>query len=127
MIEREDLKYLKNIVDLQNKDVNYNILDDIVYCIKEDDQFGFMYNILSATNNKLDYRLLSNVLTTIKKESDVENILMDSFSTPQVNAKMNIKHFKKEGDGYLYSLSEKDIEEMVQEADEYYYGKNKSK
>jgi len=43
-----------------------------------------------------------------------------------VNAKMNIKHFKKEGDGYLYSLSEKDIEEMVQEADEYYYGKNKS-
>ena len=39
---------------------------------------------------------------------------------------MNIKHFKKEGDGYLYSLSEKDIEEMVQEADEYYYGKNKS-
>lgn len=42
-----------------------------------------------------------------------------------VNAKMNIKHFKKEGEGYLYTLSEKDIEEMVQEADEYYYAKNK--
>ena len=34
MIEREDLKYLKNIVDLQNKNVNYRTLDDIVYCIK---------------------------------------------------------------------------------------------
>ena len=42
-----------------------------------------------------------------------------------VNAKMNIKHFKKNGDGYLYTLSEKDIEEMVKEADEYYYAKNK--
>ena len=98
MIEREDLKYLKNIVDLQNKDVNYNTLDDIVYCIKEDDQFGFMHNILSATNNKLDYRLLSNVLTTIKKEPDIENALLDSFSTPQVNAKMNIvNHLDKLG------------------------------
>ena len=98
MIEREDLKYLKNIVDLQNKNVNYRTLDDIVYCIKEDDQFGFMHNILSATNDKLDYRLLDNVLTTIKKESDVENILMDSFSTPQVNAKMNIiNHVDKLG------------------------------
>ena len=26
MIEREDLKYLKNIVDLQNKNVNYRTL-----------------------------------------------------------------------------------------------------
>ena len=94
MIEREDLKYLKNIVDLQNKNVNYRTLDDIVYCIKEDDQFGFMHNILSATNDKLDYRLLDNVLTVMKKEPDVENILMDSFSTPQVNAKMNIKNEK---------------------------------
>ena len=71
MIEREDLKYLKNIVDLQNKNVNYRTLDDIVYCIKEDDQFGFMHNILSATNDKLDYRLLDNVLTVMKKEPEV--------------------------------------------------------
>ncbi len=42
-----------------------------------------------------------------------------------VNAKMNIKHFKKEGEGHLYTLTENDIEEMVQEADEYYYAKNK--
>ena len=98
MIEREDLKYLKNIVDLQNKNVNYRTLDDIVYCIKEDDQFGFMHNILSATNDKLDYRLLDNVLTVMKKEPEVENILMDSFSTPQVNAKMNIiNHVDKLG------------------------------
>ena len=98
MIERENLKYLKNIVDLQNKNVNYRTLDDIVYCIKEDDQFGFMHNILSATNDKLDYRLLDNVLTVMKKEPEVENILMDSFSTPQVNAKMNIiNHVDKLG------------------------------
>jgi len=42
-----------------------------------------------------------------------------------INAKMNIKHFKKEGESYLYTLSEKEIEEMIQEADEYYYAKNK--
>ena len=42
-----------------------------------------------------------------------------------INAKMNIKHFKKEGEGHLYTLTENDIEEMVQEADEYYYAKNK--
>tara|TARA_B100000795_G_scaffold132725_1_gene99055 strand:- start:2604 stop:5663 length:3060 start_codon:yes stop_codon:yes gene_type:complete len=43
----------------------------------------------------------------------------------RVNAKMNIKHFKKEGDGYLNTLSENEIEEMIQEADKYYYDKNK--
>ena len=98
MIEREDLKYLKNIVDLHNKNINYRTLDDIVYCLKEDDQFGFMHNILSATNQNVDYRLLDNVLSTVKKEPDVENILLDSFSTPQVNAKFNIiNHIEKLG------------------------------
>ena len=90
MIERENLKFFKNIIDLQNKNINYRTLDDILYAIKEDDQFGFLHNILKATNDGIDYRLLDNVLQTIKKEPDIEYSLLDSFSTPQVNAKFNI-------------------------------------
>jgi|TARA_B110000444_G_scaffold261549_1_gene315095 16S rRNA G966 N2-methylase RsmD len=98
MIERENLKFLKNIVDLQNNDINYRTLDDIVYCLKEDDQFGFMHSILSATNENVDYRLLDNVLQTVKKEPEIEQALLDSFSTPQVNAKFNIiNHVNKLG------------------------------
>ncbi len=40
-------------------------------------------------------------------------------------AKINIMRFQKDGDGYLYTLSETDIEDMVKVADEYYYSKNK--
>ena len=40
-------------------------------------------------------------------------------------AQTNIEHFKKTGESFLYSLTEKDIEKMIQEADEYYYAKNK--
>ena len=40
-------------------------------------------------------------------------------------AQENIKLFKKTGETFLYSLTEKDIEKMIQEADEYYYAKNK--
>ena len=98
MIERENLKFLKNIIDLQNKDVNYRTLDDIVYSIKEDDHFGFLHNIVGATNSKVDFRLLENVLQTAKKEPDIEPSLLDSFSTPQVNAKFNIiNHAEKLG------------------------------
>ena len=98
MIERENLKFLKNVIDLQNKDVNYRTLDDIVYAIKEDDHFGFLHNIVGATNSKVDFRLLENVLQTAKKEPDIEPSLLDSFSTPQVNAKFNIiNHAEKLG------------------------------
>ena len=98
MIERENLKFLKNIIDLQNKDVNYRTLDDIVYSIKEDDHFGFLHNVVGATNSKVDFRLLENVLQTAKKEPDIEYSLLDSFSTPQVNAKFNIvNHAEKLG------------------------------
>ena len=98
MIDRENLKFFKNIMDLQNKNVNYRTLDDIVYAIKEDDQFGFLHNIISSTNEGIDYRLLDNVIQTAKKEPDIEYSLLDSFSTPQVNAKFNIvNHAEKLG------------------------------
>ena len=85
-------------MDLQNKNVNYRTLDDIVYAIKEDDQFGFLHNIISSTNEGIDYRLLDNVIQTAKKEPDIEYSLLDSFSTPQVNAKFNIvNHAEKLG------------------------------
>ena len=66
MIDRENLKFFKNIMDLQNKNVNYRTLDDIVYAIKEDDQLGFLHNIISSTNEGIDYRLLDNVIQTAK-------------------------------------------------------------
>ena len=98
MIDRENLKFFKNIMDLQNKNVNYRTLDDIVYAIKEDDQFGFLHNIISSTNEGIDYILLDNVIQTAKKEPDIEYSLLDSFSTPQVNAKFNIvNHAEKLG------------------------------
>ena len=57
-----------------------------------------MHSILSATNENVDYRLLDNVLQTVKKEPEIEQALLDSFSTPQVNAKFNIiNHVNKLG------------------------------
>ena len=66
MIERDQLQYLKNILSLHNKHIDYNLLEKIIY--------------------------------TIKEEPDLEHNILDSFSTPQLNAKMNIvKHCDKLG------------------------------
>ena len=97
MIERDDLKFFENIIDLNNKNVNYKTLDDIVFSLRVDPN-KFLYSILSATNNKLDYSLLENVINVIRKEPEFEQSLLDSFSTPQVNAKFNIiNHLEKLG------------------------------
>lgn len=96
MIDRDDLKFFKNIIDLNNKDTKYKTLDDIVFSIKSNDQYGFLYSILSATNNKLNFSLLENVINVLRKEPEFEKSLLDSFSTPQVNAKFNIiNHLEK--------------------------------
>ena len=96
MIDRDDLKFFKNIIDLNNKDTKYKTLDDIVFSIKSNDQYGFLYSILSATNNKLNFSLLENVINVLRKEPEFEQSLLDSFSTPQVNAKFNIiNHIEK--------------------------------
>ena len=98
MIDRDDLKFFKNIIDLNNKDTKYKTLDDVVFSMKVDDRYGFLYSILSATNDKLNFSLLENVINVIRKEPQFEQSLLDSFSTPQVNAKFNIiNHIKKLG------------------------------
>ena len=98
MIDRDDLKFFKNIIDLNNKDTKYKTLDDVVFSLRADDRYGFLYSILSATNNKLNFSLLENVINVIRKEPEFEQSLLDSFSTPQVNAKFNIiNHLEKLG------------------------------
>ncbi len=98
MIDRDDLKFFKNIIDLNNKDTKYKTLDDVVFSMKVDDRYGFLYSILSATNDKLNFSLLENVINVIRKEPQFEQSLLDSFSTPQVNAKFNIiNHIEKLG------------------------------
>ena len=98
MIDRDDLKFFKNIIDLNNKDTKYKPLDDVVFSMKADDRYGFLYSILSATNDKLNFSLLENVINVIRKEPQFEQSLLDSFSTPQVNAKFNIiNHIEKLG------------------------------
>ena len=83
-----------------------------------------------AAKGKTEQKVGPKVKTQTKKNALKKSIRRSKrakkkIPNKNVNAKMNIKHFKKEGEGYLYTLSEKDIEEMVQEADEYYYAKNK--
>ena len=68
MIDRDDLKFFKNIIDLNNKDTKYKTLDDVVFSLRADDRYGFLYSILSATNNKLNFSLLENVINVIRKE-----------------------------------------------------------
>ena len=98
MIDRDDLKFFKNIIDLNNKDTKYKTLDDVVFSLRADDRYGFLYSILSATNNKLNFSLLENVINVIRKEPEFEQSLLDSFSTPQINAKFNIiNHLEKLG------------------------------
>ena len=45
MIDRDDLKFFKNIIDLNNKDTKYKTLDDVVFSMKVDDRYGFLYSI----------------------------------------------------------------------------------
>ena len=70
MIDRDDLKFFKNIIDLNNKDTKYKTLDDIVFSIKSNDQYGFLYSILSATNNT--FLLLANCKIGFSFISDLE-------------------------------------------------------
>ena len=56
----------------------------------ERDQLQFLKNILSLHNNHIDYNLLEKIIYTIKEEPDLEHNILDSFSSPQLNAKMNI-------------------------------------
>ena len=45
MIDRDDLKFFKNIIDLNNKDTKYKTLDDVVFSLRADDRYGFLYSI----------------------------------------------------------------------------------
>lgn len=86
MIDRQDLKYIKNILELHNKDVDLNDIYEIMTALKEDDALTF-YSKMFSLNYKVDVAYLLRVLTAAKEHPDVERSLFDSFSDNQIGAK----------------------------------------
>ena len=86
MIDRQDLKYIKNILELHNKDVDLNDIYEIMTALKEDDALTF-YSKMFSLDYKIDTKYLLKVLTAAKEHPDVERSLFDSFSDNQIGAK----------------------------------------
>lgn len=89
MIDREDLKYIKNILDLHNNNVDLSDIYDLLTALKEDNALVFYSKLLSLKSNlNIDY--LVKVLTAAKTYKDRKKDLIDSFSSNQIAAKTSL-------------------------------------
>lgn len=87
MIDRENLRYIKNILSLQNTDVKLDAVYDILTSIKEEDEFSFYSTLLKYTNPGTDTRLLDSVLKTIRQNRELTKEILDSFGNNQIKSK----------------------------------------
>ena len=123
MIDRENLKYYKNILSLENDDIDLthvyaivtaikendyrniidivltnlnadisnvkevqNILDALLFAIKENDEQRFYTTLLDSTSD-YNLNLLGNVLAACRHNPESANSILDSFSDNQLGAK----------------------------------------
>ena len=89
MIDREDLKYIKNILELHNDDVDLDNIYNLMTALKEDNPLQF-YSILFSLKNNLNIDYLVNVLAAMRSYPDREKDIIDSFSNNQITAKRSL-------------------------------------
>ena len=87
MIDREDVKVIKNILSLNNDSPNVDVLYNILSAIKYNDSLLFLKSILPISQPDIDSELLLNIYSTIKEEPELTTTLLDSFSNNQLAAK----------------------------------------
>ena len=87
MIDREKLQYVKNVLSLQNTDVDTDIIYNLITAINRNDDLYFLSTILELSQPNTDISLLKNVLRLIKENPSLEKSLLDSFSHNQIGAK----------------------------------------
>lgn len=90
MIDRENLIYIKNILSLNNHDIDLDVVYKILTAIKESDEFAFYTTLLTHTNPNIDTGLLTLVLQTIKQHQKLSNEIFDSFSKNQIKEKIKL-------------------------------------
>lgn len=88
MIDREDLPYIKNILSLNNKEVNLDLIHNVLTALKEDDQLSFYTSLLDRTELNQDF--LHNTLQAIKDNPHLEKDIFDSFSNNQIASKSKL-------------------------------------
>lgn len=86
MINREDIKYIKNILGLHNNNVDLDPVYQLITSFNEGNTLQFYSNLLTMKDD-LDIKYLINVLTAIKDNKDLERDIFDSFSPNQVSSK----------------------------------------
>ena len=87
MIDREDVKVIKNILSLTNDSPNVDVLYNTLSAIKYNDSLLFLKSILPVSQPGIDSELLLNIYSTIKEDPELTTTLLDSFSNNQLAAK----------------------------------------
>lgn len=86
MIDREQLKYVKNILELHNKDVDLSSIYNILTALKEDNALEFYKTLFNYKSNlNIDYLL--NVLDATRSYKELSSDIFDSFSDNQIASK----------------------------------------
>lgn len=87
MIDREDVKVIKNILSLTNDSPDVDVLYNTLSAIKYNDSLLFLKSILPLSQPGIDSDLLLNIYSTIKEYPELTTTLLDSFSNNQLAAK----------------------------------------
>jgi hypothetical protein len=87
MIDRENFTYIKNILSLNNNNLDLDIVYNILTAVKDDDELSFYSNLLKYTNPEENKDLLETVLKIIKHNPDLREDMFDSYSSNQIAAK----------------------------------------
>ena len=87
MIDKNILKILKNLLELNNKNVDLHSLYSILSAIDSGDTLSLLKNILRLSNSNVDVKLLENVFSVISDHPELEKDILDSFSTNQFKSK----------------------------------------
>ena len=91
-IKENDYRNIVDIVlsnlnaDISNVKEVQNILDPLLFAIKENDEQRFYTTLLNSTSN-YNLNLLGNVLAACRNNPKLANNILDSFSDNQLNAK----------------------------------------
>jgi len=91
-IKENDYRNIVNIVlsnlnaDINNVKQVQNILDPLLFAIKENDEHRFYTTLLDSTTD-YNLNLLGNVLAACRNNPKLANNILDSFSDNQLNAK----------------------------------------
>lgn len=125
MLEKENLKYIENIISVNHNNVDLSIIDSILTNIRDEDYYTFFENILNAIGTEDKFKeILLNILHSIKDEdyqslySNIINIDGNINSLEKLNKIVPILHAIKDKDELnfyksILPITNKDVDTTI--------------